>query len=134
MCITHVPDQSCWWPQRISNIKFGLIWLYELEFCSVLLLWSFDLHTLLLHMVGYEDRKGMCLINFLMEALFLRILLLIFFITSTKSHSIFFANLGPGAAWCIWGPKVKIDYLILNAKLILINMNYIKFFLFLEIL
>ena len=65
-----------------------------MEFCSVLLLWSFDLHTLLLHMVGYEDRKGMCLINFLMEALFLRILLFGFFITTTKFHSIFFASLG----------------------------------------
>ena len=38
------------------------------------------------------------------------------------------------AAWCIWGPKVKIDYLILDAKLLLINVNYVEFFLFLEIL
>ena len=30
------------------------------------------------------------------------------------------------------GPKVKIDYLVLDAKLLLINMNYVKFFLFLE--
>ena len=28
------------------------------------------------------------------------------------------------------GPKVKINYLILDAKFILINMNYVKFFLF----
>ena len=41
----------------------------------------------------------------------------------------------PGAAWCIWGPKAKIDYFVLDAKLLLINMNYIEFFLFfLEIL
>ena len=31
-------------------------------------------------------------------------------------------------------PKAKIDYLVLNAKLILININYVKNFLFLEIL
>ena len=31
-------------------------------------------------------------------------------------------------------PKAKIDYLVLDAKLILINMNYVKKFLFLEIL
>ena len=30
--------------------------------------------------------------------------------------------------------KAKIDYLVLNAKLILININYVKNFLFLEIL
>ena len=30
--------------------------------------------------------------------------------------------------------KAKIDYLVLDAKLILINMNYVKKFLFLEIL
>ena len=34
----------------------------------------------------------------------------------------------------IWGLKVKIDYLILDAKLLLINVNYVEFFLFLEIL
>ena len=28
------------------------------------------------------------------------------------------------------GPKVKIDYLILDVKFLLINMNYIEFFLF----
>ena len=39
-----------------------------------------------------------------------------------------------GAAWCIWRPKAKIDYLVLDAKLLLINMNYVRFFLFLEIL
>ena len=38
------------------------------------------------------------------------------------------------AAWSIWGLKVKIDYLILDAKLLLINVNYVEFFLFLEIL
>ena len=31
-------------------------------------------------------------------------------------------------------PKAKIDYLVLDAKLVLINMNYVNFFLFLEIL
>ena len=30
------------------------------------------------------------------------------------------------------GPKVKIDYIVLNAKLLLININYVKFFFFLE--
>ena len=39
-----------------------------------------------------------------------------------------------GAAWCIWGLKEKIDYLVLDANLLLINMNYVKYFLFLEIL
>ena len=33
-----------------------------------------------------------------------------------------------GVAWCIWGPKVKTDYLLLDAKLLLINMNCIDFF------
>ena len=33
-----------------------------------------------------------------------------------------------------FGVKVKIDYLVLDAKLLLINMNYVRFFLFLEIL
>ena len=28
------------------------------------------------------------------------------------------------------GPKAKIDYLILDAKFLLINMNYVEFFLF----
>ena len=28
------------------------------------------------------------------------------------------------------GPKAKIDYLVLDAKLLLINMNYIKVFFF----
>ena len=32
------------------------------------------------------------------------------------------------------GPKVKIDYIVLNAKLLLINMKYVEFFLFLETL
>ena len=36
----------------------------------------------------------------------------------------------PGVAWCIWGPKAKIDYLVLDAKLLLININYVKIFLF----
>ena len=31
-----------------------------------------------------------------------------------------------GAAWYIWGPKVKIDYLAIDAKLILININNVK--------
>ena len=35
-----------------------------------------------------------------------------------------------GAAWCIWGFKAKIDYLVLNTKLLLINVNYVKNFLF----
>ena len=35
-----------------------------------------------------------------------------------------------GAAWCIWGPKAKIDYLVLDVKLLLINMNYVEFFSF----
>ena len=39
-----------------------------------------------------------------------------------------------GAGWCSWGFKAKINYLVLDAKLLLINMNYILFFLFLEIL
>ena len=40
-----------------------------------------------------------------------------------------------GVAWCIWGPKAKIDYLVLDAKLLLININYVEFFpFFLEIL
>ena len=32
------------------------------------------------------------------------------------------------------GPKVKIDYLILNVKLLLINMKYVEFFFYIEIL
>ena len=32
------------------------------------------------------------------------------------------------------GAKAKIDYIVLDAKLLLINMNNIEFFLFLEIL
>ena len=39
-----------------------------------------------------------------------------------------------GAAWCIWGVKAKINYLVLDIKLLLININYVKNFLFLEIL
>ena len=31
-----------------------------------------------------------------------------------------------GAAWCIWGPEAKIDHLVLYAKLLLININYVK--------
>ena len=31
-------------------------------------------------------------------------------------------------------PKAKINYFILDAKLLLINTNYVEFFLFLEIL
>ena len=51
----------------------------------------------------------------------------------------------PGATWCIWGPKAKTEikaffifkydflkfkfnYLILDVKLLLINMNYVDFF------
>ena len=45
-----------------------------------------------------------------------------------------YASFQAGAAWCILGPKAKIDYLILVVKLLLINMNYVEFFLFLEIL
>ena len=30
-----------------------------------------------------------------------------------------------GAAWCIWRPKAKIDHLVWDAKLLLINMNYV---------
>ena len=33
-----------------------------------------------------------------------------------------------------FGSKAKIYYLVLDAKLLLININYIEFFLFLEIL
>ena len=32
------------------------------------------------------------------------------------------------------GPKAKINYLVLDVKLLLINMNYVRFFFFLEIL
>ena len=39
-----------------------------------------------------------------------------------------------GAAWCIWEVKAKINYLVLDIKLLLININYVKNFLFLEIL
>ena len=31
-----------------------------------------------------------------------------------------------GVAWCIWGSKVKIDYFVLDTKLQLINMKYVK--------
>ena len=30
-----------------------------------------------------------------------------------------------GAAWCIWGPKAKINYLVSYIKLLLINMNHV---------
>ena len=43
-------------------------------------------------------------------------------------------NSQTGVAWCIWGPKAKINYLVLDIKLLLININYVKNFLFLEIL
>ena len=33
------------------------------------------------------------------------------------------------AAWCILGSKAKIDHLVWDAKLLLINMNYEEFFL-----
>ena len=33
-----------------------------------------------------------------------------------------------------FGAKLKIDYIVLNVKLLLINMNYVEFFHFLEIL
>ena len=39
-------------------------------------------------------------------------------------------NLDIGAAWYIWGPKAKIDYFVLDAKLPLINLNYVKNFFF----
>ena len=39
---------------------------------------------------------------------------------STKSST-------PRTACCIWGPKAKIDYLVLNVKLLLININYVEF-------
>ena len=42
------------------------------------------------------------------------------------SLSHFFA----GAARYIWGPKAKSDHLVLNAKLLLININYVDFFFF----
>ena len=32
------------------------------------------------------------------------------------------------------GPKIKINYLVLDVKLLLINMNYVRFFFFLEII
>ena len=35
-------------------------------------------------------------------------------------------SVSAGAAWCIWGPNAKIDHLVLNAKLLLININYVK--------
>ena len=34
------------------------------------------------------------------------------------------------AAWCIWGPKAKIDYLVSYIKLLLVNMNHLEFFFF----
>ena len=30
----------------------------------------------------------------------------------------------------IWGSKTKTDYLVLDVKLLLINMNYVEFFFF----
>ena len=30
----------------------------------------------------------------------------------------------------IWGPKTKTDYLVLDVKLLLININYVEFFFF----
>ena len=39
---------------------------------------------------------------------------------------------GAGAAWYIWGPKAKINHLVWDVKLLLINMNYVEFFLFLK--
>ena len=44
------------------------------------------------------------------------------------------SSTGQGRLDAFGRPKLKIDYLVLDAKLILINMNYIKKFLFLEIL
>ena len=41
-------------------------------------------------------------------------------------------GLSTGAAWYIWGPKAKIDHLVWDVKLLLINMNYVEFFLFLK--
>ena len=46
--------------------------------------------------------------------------------TSTKN--------GQGRLDAFGSPKVKIDYLVLDAKLLLININDVKNFLFLEIL
>ena len=51
-------------------------------------------------------------------------------ITHNQLPTIKLSTLFPVAAWCIWGPKVKIDYLFLDAKLLLINVNYVEFFLF----
>ena len=31
------------------------------------------------------------------------------------------------AAWCIWGPKAKISYLVSYIKLLLININHVEF-------
>ena len=41
-------------------------------------------------------------------------------------------RLQTGAAWCILGPKAKIDHFVWDAKLLLINMNYVEFFFFLK--
>ena len=51
-----------------------------------------------------------------------------------RAFLIWISHYASGAAWYIWGLKAKINYLVLDTKLLLINMNYVKFFLFLEIL
>ena len=48
---------------------------------------------------------------------------------------VYIAIIQSGATECIWELKAKIDYLVLDTKLLLINMNYVEFlFFFLEIL
>ena len=37
-----------------------------------------------------------------------------------------------GVVWCIWGPKAKTDYLVLDTKLLLIYMDHVEFFIILE--
>ena len=44
----------------------------------------------------------------------------------------FMENYASKAARCIWALKAKTDYLVLDAKLLLINMNHIIFFFFFE--
>ena len=46
------------------------------------------------------------------------------------TNIIIFTCLLQGRLDAFGGPKAKIDYLILDAKFLLINMNYVEFFLF----
>ena len=46
------------------------------------------------------------------------------------TNIIIFTCLLQGQLDAFGGPKAKIDYLILDAKFLLINMNYVEFFLF----